>query len=180
MEVRLKELYKKEIIKKLVTKLGRKNVLSLPRITKIVVNSGIGKFKDDKGLIEGVVKDIAAITGQKPTLRRAKQSISNFKVRENEVIGVSVTLRGDKMWMFLDKLLNVVLPRVRDFKGLSRKSFDGAGNYSLGLREHTVFPEVNPNTVDKIKSLEVTIVTSCKKDNEALELLTELGVPFSK
>lgn len=180
MEARLKELYKKEIIKKLILKLGRKNVLSLPRVTKIVVNSGIGKFKDDKGLIEGAVKDIALITGQKPTLRRARISISNFKVRANEVIGVSVTLRGDKMWVFLDKLLNIVLPRVRDFKGLSKKSFDGAGNYSLGLREHTVFPEINPNTVDKIKSLEVTIVTSSKKDNEALKLLTELGVPFAK
>lgn len=180
MEIRLKEKYNNEIIKELSTEFGRTNPMSLPHVLKVVVNMGIGKFKDDKGLIESVKKDISLICGQSPKLGIARKSISNFKVRQGEIVGLSVTLRGDRMWLFLDKLLNIVLPRVRDFKGVSKKSFDGNGNYTFGLKEHTVFPEINPNTVDKIKSLEVTIATSAKNNEEAYSLIAKLGMPFER
>ncbi|OGC50463.1 50S ribosomal protein L5 [candidate division WWE3 bacterium RIFCSPHIGHO2_01_FULL_40_23] len=180
MEARLKEKYKNQILKELSKELGRKNHMSLPKIKKVVVNMGIGRFKDDKGLIATCEKEFALICGQKPRLRSAKKSISNFKVRQGDVIGMSATLRGDKMWVFLDKLLNIVLPRVRDFRGVSKKAFDGNGNYTLGLKEHTVFPEINPNTVDKIKSLEVTIATSGGSNEETYLLLSKLGMPFEK
>ena len=179
MELRLKELNKK-IIKELEKELGRKNPMSLPKITRVVLNSGIGKYKDDKNLLESIQKDLTLISGQKPVLRHAKKSISNFKVREGEPIGISVTLRGDRMWQFMDKFFNVVLPRVRDFRGLSPKSFDGNGNYTVGLKEHAVFPEINPNTMDKVKSLEVTFVTSTRIDKEGRMLLEKLGMPFAK
>lgn len=180
MEIRLKERYNKQIINELKKELGRDNLMSLPKIKKVVINTGIGKFKDDKGLIASVEKDIALIAGQKGGQKTAKKSISDFKIRQGDIVGVSVTLRGDRMWYFLDKLFNIVLPRVRDFKGLNPKSFDGNGNYTLGLKEHTVFPEINPNTVDKIKSLEITIATSAKNDEEARILLEKLGMPFEK
>ncbi len=180
MEIRLKEKYKKEIVPVLTKDLGRSNILSLPRVVKVVVNFGIGRFKDDKGLIESTKKDITVICGQKPQVRHAKKAISNFKLRKGDIIGMSVTLRGDRMWAFLDKLFNIVLPRVRDFKGLSKKAFDGSGNYTIGLTEHTVFPEVNPNAVDKIKSLEVTIVTNAKNNNEGELLLLGLGLPLQR
>lgn len=180
MSIRLKEKYNKEIIAQLKKELKKDNVMSIPKLTKVVINSGIGKFKDDKGLVASCEKDIALIAGQKPTLRKAKKAISDFKLRQKDLIGVTVTLRGDKMWFFLDKLFNVVMPRVRDFKGLRKTSFDGNGNYSLGLSEHTVFPEINPNTVDKIKGLEISIVTSTNDDEEAFSLLEKLGLPFEK
>ncbi len=179
MEIRLKDKYNK-IIKELATEIKEDNVMALPRISKVVINSGVGKIKDDKNLVASIEKDITLIAGQKPMRRAAKKSISNFKVRQGDVVGISVTLRGDRMWFFLDKLISVALPRVRDFRGVSKKSFDGHGNYSLGVKEHTVFPEINPNTVDKIKSFEVSIVTSSDSDESALQLLTKLGMPFEK
>lgn len=179
MEIRLKEKYNK-IIKDLGKDLNKTNVMALPKIVKVVINAGVGKIKDDRNLVASVEKDITLIAGQKPVKRTAKKSISNFKLRQGDLVGISVTLRGDRMWFFLDKLFSIALPRVRDFRGLSKKSFDGHGNYSLGIKEHTVFPEINPNTVDKIKSFEVTIVTSTSSDKEALELLTKLGTPFEK
>ncbi len=179
MEVRLKEKYNK-IIKDLATEIQKDNVMALPRITKVVINAGVGKIKDDKNLVSSFEKDITLIAGQKPVRRTAKKSISNFKVRQGDTVGISVTLRGERMWFFLDKLISIALPRVRDFRGISKKSFDGHGNYSLGVKEHTVFPEINPNTVDKIKSFEVSIVTSSDSDEDALKLLTKLGMPFEK
>jgi large subunit ribosomal protein L5 len=179
MEIRLKDKYNK-IIKELASDIKEDNVMALPRITKVVINSGVGKIKDDKNLVASIEKDITLIAGQKPMRRAAKKSISNFKVRQGDVVGISVTLRGERMWFFLDKLISVALPRVRDFRGVSKKSFDGHGNYSLGIKEHTVFPEINPNTVDKIKSFEVSIVTSSDSDEAALQLLTKLGMPFEK
>lgn len=176
----LKEKYDKEIAKDLAKELGRKNPMALPRIKKVIINTGIGRFKDDKSMIESVVKDITMIAGQKPMKNPAKKSISNFKIRQGDIVGISVTLRGERMWNFLEKIFNIVLPRVRDFKGLSKKSFDGAGSYTFGLKEHTVFPEINPNTVDKIKSLEVTISTTAKNKQETYLLLEKLGMPFEK
>src|SRR3989344_6228957 len=180
MEVRLKEKYNKEIVGSLSEKLGRKNAMSLPKVVKIVVNCGVGKFKEDKSYVENTIRDLGLITGQKPLAKKAKQLISNFKVREGDTVGVAVTLRGDKMWALLDKLINVSLPRVRDFKGVSRKAFDGSGNYTIGLKEHSIFPEINPNNMDKIRSLEVTIVTTAKTDSECFELLSGFGMPFMK
>ncbi|MBI4091547.1 50S ribosomal protein L5 [candidate division WWE3 bacterium] len=180
MTSRLKQKYEKEIVPELVKELGVKTVMSVPKIKKIVINSGVGRFRDDKGLLESTVRDVGQISGQKPTFRSAKKSISNFKVRQGDVVGVTVTLRGERMWTFLDKLFSIVLPRVRDFKGLRRSSFDGSGNFTIGLKEHTVFPEINPNTVDKIKNLEVTIVTSAKNNEEAFKLLSKLDAPFEK
>ncbi len=177
--MRLKEKYN-QIVPKLSEKLGKKNLLAIPRITKVVINAGIGKFKDDKGLIESVIKDISLIAGQKANPTRAKKAISNFKIRAHDVVGVSVTLRGPRMWAFLDKLINIALPRVRDFRGVKKTSFDQKGSYTLGLREHVVFPEINPNTVDKIKSLEITIVTTSRNKEESFVLLEALGMPFEK
>ena len=149
-------------------------------LEKIVVNMGVGKFKDDSKYLESAANDLAVITGQKPAVRRAKKAVSGFKLRAGDPIGLTVTLRGKRMWDFFEKLVKIVLPRLRDFRGVSRKSFDGSGNYSLGIEEHTVFPEVDPSKVDKVKSLEITIVTAAKNDEEGFELLKKLGMPFEK
>lgn len=150
------------------------------KLEKIVVNMGVGKALDDPKYLESAANDLAVITGQRPTPRPAKKAISGFKVRAGDVVGLAVTLRGKRMRDFFQKLVGIVLPRLRDFRGLSRKSFDGHGNYSLGIPEHTVFPEIDPNKVDKIKSLEMTIVTTAKNDEEGLKFLESLGMPFEK
>lgn len=149
-------------------------------LKKIVVNMGIGSAKEDKDFLESAGKDLAEITGQKPSLRPAKRAIAGFKVRAGEIVGLTATLRGRRMWAFFQKLVQVVLPRLRDFRGVSRESFDGSGNYNLGITEHTVFPEIDPNKVERIKNLGITIVTTAKNDEEGYRLLQELGMPFAK
>ncbi|WAM34653.1 50S ribosomal protein L5 [Caldicellulosiruptor morganii] len=178
MAPRLKEKYYKEVIPAMMQKFGYKNIMQVPRLGKIVVNIGLGEAKDNPKALEAAVNDLMAITGQKPVVTRAKKSISNFKLRKGMPIGCMVTLRGDRMYEFLDKMINLALPRVRDFRGVSDKSFDGRGNYTIGFKEQVVFPEIDYDKVDKIRGLEVTIVTSAKTDEEAKELLRLLGMPF--
>lgn len=172
--------YKEEAVAKLQEELGLSNVMQVPTIKKVVVNAGIGAIKDSREAIESFVSELADLTGQKPSPRKARLSEAGFKIRKGDIVGYAVTLRGKRMWAFLEKLIRVVLPRTRGFWGLSEESFDGHGNYSLGIREHTVFPEVNPNTVKGIRSLQVTIETSAKDDKSALALLKSLGFPFKK
>src|SRR5690554_898598 len=174
----LAEEYKNEILPKLVEKFEYKSQMAAPRLEKVVVNVGVGEAKEDQKLLDTVVEETAAITGQKPVVTRAKKAVANFKIREGMPIGVKVTLRGELMYEFLYKLINVTLPRIRDFRGVSPRAFDGRGNYSLGIREHTVFPEINIDQVDKVHGLEVTIVTSAETDEEALALLSMMGMPF--
>lgn len=176
----LAEQYKEEILPQMMEKFNYNNVMAVPRIEKVVVNVGLGEAKDDQKLLDTVVDEIAKITGQKPTITRAKKSVSNFKIREGMPIGVKVTLRGALMYEFLYKLINITLPRIRDFRGVSPKAFDGRGNYSLGIREHIVFPEIKIDEVDKVHGLEVTIVTSSETDEEAYELLSLMGMPFKR
>jgi len=176
----LKEKFNQDIIPVLKKKLNISNVNALPKVEKVVVNAGIGKLKDNKNAVESYIKDMTAITGQAPSKRGAKKAISNFKLRKAEVIGLTTTLRGKNMWAFLDKLLNTVLPRTRDFEGVSVKSFDQKGNYSLGINDHTVFPEIDTNRVDMIKNLQINIVTNAKNKEESFTLLQELGFPFKK
>jgi|OpeIllAssembly_1097287.scaffolds.fasta_scaffold01319_9 large subunit ribosomal protein L5 len=175
---RMKEQYRKEIVPALVREFGYKNVMQAPRIQKIVVNIGVGEAVGNAKAIDGAVKDMTLITGQKPWVRKAKKSIATFKVREGMPIGVMVTLRGDNMYYFLDRLVNVALPRTRDFRGVPRDAFDGRGNYTLGLREQLIFPEIDYDTIDKVRGMEVSIVTSAKTDEEGRRLLQLLGMPF--
>jgi large subunit ribosomal protein L5 len=177
---RLQEQYNKKAVAGLKQKFNFKNAMQVPKITKVVVNVGVGKFKEDKKKIDAVVEDLAKITGQASIKTIARKSISGFKVRENQVVGLATTLRGYRMYSFLDKLINVALPRVRDFQGVNKDSFDGRGNYHLGLREHLVFPEISSSALENIFGLEVSIVTNAKKDEYARELLTQLGFPFKK
>jgi len=172
--------YKEEILPQLMEKFNYNNVMEAPKLEKIVVNVGLGDAKEDTKLLDTVVDEIARITGQRPTVTRAKKSIANFKIREGMPVGVKVTLRGEQMFEFLYKLINVTMPRIRDFRGVSPKSFDGRGNYSLGISEHTVFPEINIDDVDNVHGLEITIVTSAETDEEAFELLSIMGMPFKK
>lgn len=174
----LKERYKKKVAPELVKELGVSNIYAVPSLEKIVVNMGVGRFKDDKSYLGSAGEDLALITGQKPSIRKAKQSISGFKLRAGDPVGLAVTLRGQRMWDFFEKLVNVVLPRVRDFRGISEKALDGSGNLNVGFSEHTVFPEIDPNKVDKLKSLEVTIVTTAKDNEVGYKLLSKLGTPF--
>jgi large subunit ribosomal protein L5 len=176
----LAQEYKEEILPQLVEKFDYNNVMEAPKLEKIIVNVGLGEAKEDTKLLDTVVDEIARITGQSPTVTRAKKSIANFKIREGMPVGIKVTLRGEQMFEFLYKLINVSMPRIRDFRGVSPKSFDGRGNYSLGISEHTVFPEINIDEVDNIHGLEVTIVTSAETDEEAFELLSIMGMPFKK
>lgn len=178
--IRLKEQYNKEIMPALKKKLGIKNDMAVPALKLIKVNIGMGEALTNSKAIEVMSEALETITGQKPVVTRAKKAISNFKIRQGDEIGLAVTLRGDRMWYFYDKLVTIVLPRIRDFRGVSYKSFDGRGNYSLGLREHTVFPEINPNKVDRIRGLGLTIVTTANNDEGGFELLTLLGMPFQK
>lgn len=177
---RIQEQYNKEIAPTLQKKFGFKNVMQVPKVVKIVVNAGVGKFKEDKKKIEGIVQEMATITGQAPVLTKARKSIAGFKVRENQIVGVVCTLRGFRMYSFLDKLIHVALPRVRDFQGVSAKAFDGRGNYHLGIKEHLVFPEVTAAAIENTFGLEVSIITNAGKDEPARELLTLMKFPFKK
>jgi len=177
---RLREEYNKRIKQELMTEGEFKNAMEVPTFKKIVVNVGAGEAVNNKGAIDEIVEILKLITGQKPVVNKAKKAISAFKIREGMEIGVSATLRGDRMWEFFDKLVNVVLPRTKDFRGLNPKSFDGAGNYSLGVEDHTVFIEIDPNNVTKIRSLEITIVTTAKNNKDARLLLDKFGFPFKK
>ena len=176
----LKERYRKEIVPALMKELGLKNIMQVPKMEKIVLNIGMGEAIDDAKTLDAAVADIKVITGQKPVITKAKKSIANFKLREGYSVGVKVTLRGEKMWSMLDRLLNIALPRVRDFRGVSRKSFDGRGNYTLGLREQLIFPEVEYDSIDKIRGMEITFVTTAPNNEQATALLKHLGLPFRK
>lgn len=174
----LKEQYKEDIVPALMKEFGYSSVMQVPAVEKIVVNVGLGEALDNAKAIEFAMNDIQAITGQKPVVTRAKKSIAGFKLREGRAIGVKVTLRGERMWSFLTRLIHVALPRTRDFQGISPESFDGRGNYSLGLREQLIFPEINYDKIDKIRGMEVSIVTSAESDEEGYSLLAHLGMPF--
>lgn len=176
---RLKEKYKNEIVSVLREKFQYKSVMQVPKVTKIVINKGIGDAVADKKLVDQGVEELTTITGQKAVPTFSKQAISNFKLREDIAIGAKVTLRGDKMYEFLDRLLTVALPRVRDFKGVSDKSFDGRGNYTLGVKEQIIFPEISIDKVNRISGMDITFVTTAKNDQEALELLKAFGMPFA-
>ncbi|HBF41474.1 MAG TPA: 50S ribosomal protein L5 [Anaerolineaceae bacterium] len=176
----LRERYQNEVTPALEKALGVDNVMQIPRIKKVVVNIGLGEAIDNPKALDAAVVDLTAITGQKPVVTKARKSIANFKLREGRAIGTSVTLRGDKMWAFLDRLMNIVLPRVRDFRGVSAESFDGRGNYTLGLREQIIFPEIEYDKVDKVRGMEITIVTTAPTDDQAAALLQMLGMPFRK
>ncbi len=177
---RLKELYQTEWTSTLQNELGLENVMQVPRISKVVVNIGMGEAMDNPKALDAAVADVSQITGQKPVVTKARKSIANFKLREGRVIGVKVTLRGERMWAFLDRLINIVLPRVRDFRGVSAEAFDGRGNYTLGLREQLIFPEIEYDKIDKIRGMEITIVTTAKNDVEARYLLQLMGMPFKR
>ena len=177
---RLKEKYSKEVVPKLVSKHNYETVMLVPKIDKIVINMGVGDALQNSKLLEAAMNDLEQITGLKPVPTKAKKSISSFKLREGQAIGCKVTLRGDNMYNFLDKLINVVLPRVRDFRGLSPKSFDGRGNYTIGLKEQLIFPEIEFDNVVKVRGMDVVIVTTAQTNEEAYDLLDELGVPFRK
>jgi large subunit ribosomal protein L5 len=176
----MKERYLNEISPALMKSLGLTNVMQIPRIKKVVINIGMGEAMDNPKALDAAVADLSAITGQKPVITKARKSIANFKLREGRAIGTAVTLRGEKMWAFLDRLMNIVLPRVRDFRGVSAESFDGRGNYTLGLREQIIFPEIEYDKVDKVRGMEITIVTSAPSDEQAKALLQLLGMPFRK
>jgi len=176
----LKDRYQDEIVPALRESLQIENIMQVPKVQKVVVNIGVGEALDNAKALDAAVEDLTKIVGQKPVITQARKSIANFKLREGRSIGVKVTLRGERMWSFLDRLMNVALPRVRDFRGISPNSFDGRGNYTLGLREQLVFPEIDYDKIDKIRGLEVSIVTSARTDEEGRELLSMLGMPFRK
>jgi len=176
----LKQRYQDEIVPTLMGSLGLDNVMEVPRLRKVVVNIGVGEALDNAKALDAAVADLTKVVGQKPIVTKARKSIANFKLREGRVIGVKVTMRGERMWSFLDRLINVALPRVRDFRGISPNSFDGRGNYTVGLREQLVFPEIEYDKIDKIRGLEITIVTSAKTDEAGKQLLNMLGMPFRK
>ncbi|WP_083515928.1 50S ribosomal protein L5 [Alicyclobacillus sendaiensis] len=175
---RLLEKYRNQVVPALMKQFNYKNPLQVPRIEKIVINMGLGEATQNPKVIDAAVEDLRAISGQQPVVTRAKKSIAGFRLRQGMPIGVKVTLRGERMYHFLDKLMNLALPRVRDFRGVSPRSFDGRGNYTLGLREQLIFPEIDYDKIDKVRGLEVVVVTTAKTDEEARALLTELGMPF--
>ena len=177
---RLKDLYNSEIKDAMVKKFGYKNVMEIPKIDKIVINMGVGEAKENAKVLEGAVKDMETITGQKAILTKAKNSVANFKIREGMPIGCKTTLRGDKMYEFLDRLVNLALPRVRDFRGVNPNAFDGIGNYALGIKEQIIFPEIEYDKVDKVRGMDIIIVTTAKTDEEARELLKLFNMPFAK
>ncbi|OGO27011.1 MAG: 50S ribosomal protein L5 [Chloroflexi bacterium RBG_16_52_11] len=176
----LRERYQEEIVPALLKSLNLMNTMQVPRIRKVVVNVGIGEALENAKSLDAAVSDIVLITGQKPIITKARKSIANFKLREGRQIGVKVTLRGERMWAFLDRLMNIALPRVRDFRGVSANAFDGRGNYTLGLREQLVFPEIEYDKIDKLRGLEISIVTTARNDEEGRQLLQMLGMPFKK
>lgn len=177
---RVKEKYEKEVVPFLMKKFGYKSVMQCPRLVKIVINTGLGDIKDNAKSIQVTENEIKLISGQKPVLTKAKKSVANFKVREGQTIGIKVTLRGDRMYDFYDKFVSIALPRLRDFRGVSDKAFDGRGNYSVGLKEQLIFPEITYDQVEKIRGMDVAIVTTAKTDEEARELLRALSMPFKK
>jgi large subunit ribosomal protein L5 len=177
---KMKEFYHEEAVPSLTKEFGYTSVMQVPRLEKIVVNVGLGEAKENPKVIEAAVGDISIITGQKPVLTKSRKNIANFKLREGIVIGAKVTLRGEKMWAFADRLINVALPRVRDFRGISPNSFDGRGNYTLGLRDQLIWPEIDYDKIDKMRGMEITIVTTAQNDDQARSLLTLLGMPFKK
>jgi large subunit ribosomal protein L5 len=176
----MKTRYQEEIVPSLMKALDLKNVMEVPRIKKVIVNIGVGEALDNAKALDAAVGDLTQIAGQKPVITKARKSIANFKLREGRAIGVKVTLRGERMWSFLDRLMNIALPRVRDFRGISPNSFDGRGNYTLGLREQLVFPEIEYDKIDKLRGMEITIVTNARNDAESRQLLSMLGMPFRK
>jgi large subunit ribosomal protein L5 len=176
----MKTRYQEEIVPSLMKALDLKNVMEVPRIRKVIINIGVGEALDNAKALDAAVSDLTQIAGQKPVITKARKSIANFKLREGRAIGVKVTLRGERMWSFLDRLMNIALPRVRDFRGISPNSFDGRGNYTLGLREQLVFPEIEYDKIDKLRGMEITIVTNARNDAESRQLLSMLGMPFRK
>ena len=177
---RLKEMYVKEVAPALMNKFSYKSTMQIPKLDKIVVNVGAGEARENSKVIDAICKDLAAITGQKPLVCHARKSVANFKLREGMPIGVKVTLRGERMYEFLDRFFNVALPRVRDFRGINPNSFDGRGNYNMGLKEQLIFPEIDYDKIDKVRGMDICFVTTAKTDEEARELLTLMGAPFSK
>jgi large subunit ribosomal protein L5 len=177
---RMQDLYNAEVVPALRKAFDFKNIMQVPRVEKVVVNIGVGEALDNPKALEAAVSDLTIITGQKPVMSKARKSIANFKLREGRLIGTKVTLRGDRMWAFLDRLMNTALPRVRDFRGVSANAFDGRGNYTLGLHDQLIFPEIEYDKIDKLRGMEVTIVTTAKNDDQARMLLRLLGMPFNK
>lgn len=180
MTPRLKEMYRQEVVPALIKEFGYRNVMEVPRLEKVVVNIGLGEALQNPKALDSAASDIAAITGQKPVITRAKRSIANFKVRQGNPIGLMVTVRGDRMWELVDRMVNAALPRIRDFHGVSNKGFDGRGNYSLGIREQLIFPEIEYDKIDRIRGLQLTLVTTARNDEEGKRLLQLLGMPFSR
>lgn len=177
---RLKDFYKSEVAPALMNKFSYKSVMEIPKLDKIVINVGAGEARDNSKVIDAILNDLGAITGQKPLVCRARKSVANFKLREGMPIGAKVTLRGERMYEFLDRLFNVALPRVRDFRGINANSFDGRGNYNMGLKEQLIFPEIDYDKIDKVRGMDICFVTTAKTDEEARELLTLMGAPFEK
>jgi large subunit ribosomal protein L5 len=177
---KMKTFYQEEAVPTLKKDLGFTSVMQVPRIEKVVVNIGLGEAKDNPKVLDAAAGDLATITGQRPVMTKARKSVANFKLREGVTIGTKVTLRGEKMWAFLDRLINVALPRVRDFRGISAYSFDGRGNYTLGLKDQLIWPEIDYDKIDKLRGMEITIVTTAQNDDQARSLLTLLGMPFKK
>ena len=177
---RYKDLYKDQIVDGMIKKFGYKNIMEVPKLDKIVLNMGVGEAKDNAKLLETAVRDMEIITGQKAVVTKAKNSVANFKIREGMPIGCKVTLRGERMYDFLDRLVNLALPRVRDFRGINPNAFDGRGNYALGIKEQLIFPEIEYDKVDKVRGMDIIMVTTANTDEEARELLTQFGMPFAK
>jgi len=180
VSARLKDLYNEQIIDAMTKKFGYKNIMEVPKLDKIVINMGVGEAKDNAKVLENAVKDMETITGQKAVLTKAKNSVANFKIREGMAIGCKTTLRGEKMYEFLDRLVNLALPRVRDFRGVNPNAFDGRGNYALGIKEQIIFPEIEYDKIDKTRGMDIIFVTTAKTDEEARELLTLFNMPFAK
>lgn len=180
MELRLRDKYNNEVKQSLIEEFGYHNVMEVPKLEKVVINIGLGAAKDNPKALEGAINDLTIISGQKPIVTHARKSIANFKLREGNKVGLKVTLRGDKMYAFLDKLMNVALPRVRDFRGINPNAFDGRGNYALGLKEQLIFPEIEYDKIDEIRGMDIAIVTTAKTDEEAKSFLEKMGMPFAK
>jgi large subunit ribosomal protein L5 len=178
MSNRIREAYKSEVVPALLDEFSYQNNMMVPRVTKVVINIGVGEALDNARALDAAVEDLTTITGQRPVITRAKKSVSNFKLREGRAIGVKVTLRGERMWALLDRLVNLALPRTRDFRGISADSFDGRGNYTLGLRDQLIFPEIDYDKIDKLRGMEITVVTTAQTDEEGRRLLSLLGFPF--
>lgn len=178
MSIRLKNYYRETVVPEMMKAFGYTNVMQVPRVLKVVVNIGVGEALDNAKSLDGAVEDVLKITGQKPVITKAKKAIANFKLREGRAIGVKVTLRGERMWSLLDRLMNVALPRTRDFRGISSNGFDGRGNFTLGLREQLIFPEIEYDKIDKVRGMEISIVTTAQTDDEGRRLLKLMGMPF--